>query len=231
MYKHYAQPSLCVLLVYFALTLQLPAADVCCGGQMVPEEECCNDIVLGADEICCENQPTPLEYCCGDKILQVPTEQCCYLDPNGPIPYERSSECCTESGLIQKADPLPEDIDDCPDRVARNPPVPPMDNGECGDDNSRWVPDSYFFIVDFSGCCVEHDHCYSTCNSGKGNCDASLSLCMSGKCLTSTPLYLWPFLMQDCLAQAAIYYIALTAAPSSYSGYISAQREECQCCP
>jgi hypothetical protein len=207
------------------------AADICCGGQLVPEEQCCNDVVLGQDEVCCENEPTAIEQCCSDTIMEVDVEDCCWIHPDGPRVYQISSECCTEVGFINKADPLPQNLDDCPDRVARNPPVPSSNNGECGDDESRWVPDSFLFVVSFSSCCIDHDECYTTCNSGKSTCDAALSSCMAGKCASTIPLYLFPSMMVACLAQAQSYSAALTMAPQAHSGYISAQREACQCCP
>jgi hypothetical protein len=78
---------------------------------------------------------------------------------------------------------------------------------------------------------VDHDECYTTCNSGKDTCDAALSVCMGGKCTSTIPLYLFTSYMHLCLTQAASYSAALTMAPQAHSGYISAQREACQCCP
>lgn len=37
-------------------------------------------------------------------------------------------------------------------------------------------------IVDFTGCCNDHDVCYGTCGRDKSICDKNLGDCMRGKC-------------------------------------------------
>ena len=52
----------------------------------------------------------------------------------------------------------------------------------CGAKGGQKFPDSYMGIVDFTGCCNDHDVCYGTCGRDKSICDKNLGDCMRGKC-------------------------------------------------
>ena len=52
----------------------------------------------------------------------------------------------------------------------------------CGAKGGQKFPDSYMGLVDFTGCCNDHDICYGTCGRDKGVCDKNLGDCMRSKC-------------------------------------------------
>ncbi len=113
----------------------------------------------------------------------------------------------------------------------------PRVNG-CGSSGSEWVPDSFFWIVDFSKACNEHDRCYGTCGADKARCDINLGIDMADACLRTFAAFAFlpswgktPLLL--CLAQATIYSATLLSIAAADKAFEEAQDTAClweECC-
>lgn len=97
-----------------------------------------------------------------------------------------------------------------------------IETNGCGSKDSAWVPDSFFWIIDFTRACNAHDQCYGTCGSNKTMCDFMLGAEMALEC---TPLIFFPILHKACLAQAGIYAAAVLGMGGE--AYEDAQDENC----
>ena len=104
------------------------------------------------------------------------------------------------------------------------------DNGKektkngCGAEGGTSVPNSYMGIVDFTGCCNDHDACYETCGGNKGTCDTNLGSCMSDKCNQCLGEY--PDHLGRCLVMASVYEWAVSKWGDK--PYESAQDKGCE---
>ena len=116
----------------------------------------------------------------------------------------------------------------CKYRTNRDKGGDKKSNG-CGADGGVKVPDSFFWMVGFEGCCNAHDVCYGTCGRTKYKCDLGLGACMSSRCMSK--LWWSPFLLSLCVNQAEIYAVAVLG----FGGdpFDAAQDENCEwegCC-
>ncbi|MCR5183144.1 MAG: hypothetical protein K6B46_00380 [Opitutales bacterium] len=119
----------------------------------------------------------------------------------------------------------------------RDPNYEPSING-CGSEGSEWVPDSFFWFVDFTPACNAHDVCYGTCGASKAQCDVSLGADMATACLDALAIFaLLPGWGKSslvlCLAQAAAYSAALLVAPIARETFEMEQNKACiweDCC-
>jgi hypothetical protein len=100
----------------------------------------------------------------------------------------------------------------CPDRV-NNPEKPVTTNG-CGGQSPWSRPPHKYAGLDFTGCCDNHDVCYSDCQAdaktggqGKNTCDQGLSNCIVNKCNTLPSGWkVWDAIKSACYGAAEAYH-------------------------
>lgn len=168
---------------------------------------------------------------CNGTAIQ-PNEACCSAESPSQS-YDTRTYCCTEFGVQDKY-PIA-NLDTCPNRV-QNPDKPPMDNGIC---DPRFIPDTFprrgKQRADFTHCCIEHDHCYSTCKH-PGNltddqyklvCDNEVLQCMETECRDAFARGGRRF---ACLAWVQTQITVLNFLPSFVTGYKNGQKYACMCC-
>ena len=131
-------------------------------------------------------------------------------------------EACPKGAKVKK------EGSSCKYRTNRDKGGDKKTNG-CGADGGFKVPDSFFGVVSFEGCCNAHDKCYGTCGQTKYKCDLGLGACMASRCMAK--LWWSPSLLGLCVKQAEIY----TAAVLGFGGdpFDAAQDENCEwegCC-
>ena len=85
----------------------------------------------------------------------------------------------------------------------------------CGAKGGQKFPDSYMGIVDFTGCCNDHDVCYGTCGRDKSICDKNLGDCMRGKCEQALKYVYHEKAL--CNKMAAAYEIAVSSFGIAHS--------------
>jgi len=76
----------------------------------------------------------------------------------------------------------------------------------CGSKGSEWVPDSYFWIVNFTPACDCHDECYAKAGVSKDFCDSELRSKMKDACREK---FRWSLVnLSLCLLQSEIYLVS-----------------------
>lgn len=186
---------------------------------------CCNGVEYDSStEECCNGQVVAKGRCCKNDLLPEGQDCCTKVSPNQP--YIPSTQCCDSKGIFSKT-PI-SGLSNCPNKTAKPGYVPRDHVNGCGSANSRWVPQSFAWMVDFTGSCNTHDACYGTCNSIKASCDTTLGSNMASDCATQIPWYALD-LFPTCVADSAAYALAVLALGGS--SYDLAQKEGCICCP
>lgn len=206
--------------------------------------DCCY-LDLGPGEVCCEGQPVPIDRCCNKKIIYEPEECCLLVRPNKP--YVPDLECCETSGVVEKY--VITDLDKCLHRRQRDGWVP-RSNG-CGTPAIP-VPNSWqfytcggqagYYIVINTGSCNVHDKCYDKCykagdiSGARENCDVEFYNNMKSSCADQLQNQMGPEFYTECglgtmfacMSNAALYYEAVREA--GWISFNKSQREACQCC-
>jgi group XII secretory phospholipase A2 precursor (PLA2G12) len=157
--------------------------------------------------------------------------------------YDPTSQCCV-SGTVVTKHPIANTAQ-CPNKVPNQghattcSTTPSSCYDGCGSKTSFFSPDwlpQGFLNADFSGCCNNHDLCYSTCNASKATgCDLPFLRCMSASCVSSLGLIVVEFpevgiqLLGYCAAMADLYYAAV--ALGGGTPFEAAQSDACDCCP
>lgn len=116
--------------------------------------------------------------------------------------------------------------------------VATVSNPPCGPDGNAVIaalaPQGYN-SASFKSACGGHDICYETCNSVKGQCDASFNAAMESSCRKAWP---YPASGEDdehyrrgvCLARAHLYARLVAGSSVGQKAYDAAQKKACECC-
>lgn len=141
--------------------------------------------------------------------------------------YDPATACCTPSG-VQAKHPVT-NLAACPNKTPHPGYVSvPNGCGPAGGAISPFIPERWG-RANFGACCNDHDNCYGSCNSDKGNCDDTFFGCLRDACNDAyLPLIIFPSLLASCLVAAGGYYTAVSLGGGS--AYDAAQRGACDCC-
>jgi hypothetical protein len=144
--------------------------------------------------------------------------------------YSPQTQCCV-SGALRPNWPSGS-LAVCPNRTEREGHTR-SPNGCGGTGWSEYaVPDNWG-LVDFTGCCNDHDNCYETCRRDRGACDSLFGFCLSNRC---TALPSDSFLRPICNRLASTYqqFVVDEGEPFWEGGQTTACNccsDECESCP
>ncbi|MFZ2654968.1 MAG: hypothetical protein WAX69_08615, partial [Victivallales bacterium] len=119
----------------------------------------------------------------------------------------------------------------CEYRTGRQDNSAPIEINGCGSASTWWVPDSFFYVIDFTDACNTHDACYQQCGTPQGTCDSNLGFDMMSACSTWWMLTLFLPLYPECIYQAQVYQAAvMVVAGGIYEGSQDTHCEWDKCC-